>query len=148
MSEPTGLLQGIAQTLRRNKWLLVILCVAFLLRLGFMLKFTPVISGDGCEYIRMGMELRDGKPLTGVFEWPETMYGTFYPVLIAGVSHLGLSAEHAAKLLALLFGTGLVLLAFLPVTVNLPDMVSVVFASAVPVNPGCFPPTLTENSPG
>jgi 4-amino-4-deoxy-L-arabinose transferase-like glycosyltransferase len=113
MSEATGLLQGMTQTLRRHKWLLVILCVAFLLRLGFMLKFTPVISGDGCEYIRMGMELREGEPLTGVFEWPETMYGTFYPVLIAGVSHLGLSAEHAAKLLALLFGTALVLLAFL-----------------------------------
>jgi len=113
MSEAAGLLQGSLRNLRRNKWLLVVLCAAFLLRLGFMLKFTPVISGDGCEYIRMGMEIRDGKPLTGVFEWPETMYGTFYPVLIAGVSRAGLSAEHAAKLLALLFGTGLVLMAFL-----------------------------------
>src|SRR5204863_9517571 len=105
--------QGSAPSLRRNKLLLGILCVAFLLRLSFMLKSTAVISGDGCEYIRMEMELRDGKHLTGVFEWPETMYGTFYSVLIAAVSHLGLSAEHAAKLLALLFGTGLVLLAFL-----------------------------------
>lgn len=95
------------------KWLVAILVVAFLLRLGFMLQFTPVISGDGCEYIRMGIELRDGKPLTGSFDWPETMYGTLYPVLIAGVSKLGLSAEHAAYLLSLLFGTGLVLAAFL-----------------------------------
>lgn len=94
------------------KWLVAILLVAFILRLGFMLYFTPVISGDGCEYIRMGMELRDGKPLTGVFEWPETMYGTLYPVLIAGVSRLGLSAEHSAELLSLLFGTALVLVAF------------------------------------
>src|SRR5438309_809343 len=47
MSEATGLLQRIAPSLRRNKWLLVILCVAFLLRLGFMLKLTPVISGGG-----------------------------------------------------------------------------------------------------
>jgi 4-amino-4-deoxy-L-arabinose transferase-like glycosyltransferase len=95
------------------KWLVAILLVAFLLRLGFMLQFTPVISGDGCEYIRMGIELRDGKPLTGSFDWPETMYGTLYPVLIAVVSKLGLSAEHAAYLLSLLFGTGLVLAAFL-----------------------------------
>src|SRR5258708_3995779 len=95
------------------KWLLVILLVAFVLRLGFMLRFTPVISGDGCEYIRMGIELRDGKPLTGSFDWPETMYGTLYPVLIAGVSKLGFSAEHAAYLLSLLFGIGLVLAAFL-----------------------------------
>jgi len=94
------------------KWLLAILAVAFFLRVGFMLKFTPVISGDGCEYIRMGIDLRDGKPLTGSFDWPETMYGTLYPVLIAGVSRLGLSAEHAAYLLSLLFGTALVLLAF------------------------------------
>jgi 4-amino-4-deoxy-L-arabinose transferase-like glycosyltransferase len=41
------------------------------------------------------------------------MYGTLYPVLIAVVSKLGLSAEHAAYLLSLLFGTGLVLAAFL-----------------------------------
>jgi 4-amino-4-deoxy-L-arabinose transferase-like glycosyltransferase len=95
------------------KWLVAILLVAFLLRLGFMLQFTPVISGDGCEYIRMGIELRDGKPLTGSFDWPETMYGTLYPVLIAVVSKLGLSAEHAAYLLSLLFGTGLVLAALL-----------------------------------
>jgi 4-amino-4-deoxy-L-arabinose transferase-like glycosyltransferase len=95
------------------KWLVAILLVAFLLRLGFMLQFTPVISGDGCEYIRMGIELRDGKPLTGSFDWPETMYGTLYPVLIAGVSKLGFSAEHAGYLLSLLFGTGLVLAAFL-----------------------------------
>jgi 4-amino-4-deoxy-L-arabinose transferase-like glycosyltransferase len=95
------------------KWLIAILLVAFVLRLGFMLQFTPVISGDGCEYIRMGIELRDGKPLTGSFDWPETMYGTLYPVLIAGVSKLGFSAEHAAYLLSLLFGTGLVLAAFL-----------------------------------
>ena len=95
------------------KWLVGILLVAFLLRLGFMLQFTPVISGDGCEYIRMGIELRDGKPLTGSFDWPETMYGTLYPVLIAGVSKLGFTAEHAAYLLSLLFGTGLVLAAFL-----------------------------------
>src|SRR5712691_8152786 len=95
------------------KWLVMILLAAFLLRLGFMLQFTPVISGDGCEYIRMGMELRDGKPLTGSFDWPETMYGTLYPLLIGGVSKLGLSAEHAAYLLSLLFGTGLVLAAFL-----------------------------------
>ena len=95
------------------KWLIAILLVAFFLRLGFMLHFTPVISGDGCEYIRMGIELRDGKPLTGSFDWPETMYGTLYPVLIAGVSKLGLSAEHAAYLLSLLFGTGLVFAAFL-----------------------------------
>src|SRR5260370_38331176 len=95
------------------KWLVMILLAAFLLRLGFMLQFTPVISGDGCEYIRMGIELRDGKPLTGSFDWPETMYGTLYPVLIAGVSKVGLSAEHAAYLLSLLFGTGLVFAAFL-----------------------------------
>jgi 4-amino-4-deoxy-L-arabinose transferase-like glycosyltransferase len=95
------------------KWLIAILLVAFFLRLGFMLQFTPVISGDGCEYIRMGIELRDGKPLTGSFDWPETMYGTLYPVLIAGVSKIGFSAEHAAYLLSLLFGTGLVLAAFL-----------------------------------
>jgi len=95
------------------KWLMAILLVAFFLRLGFLLHFTPVISGDGCEYIRMGIELRDGKPLTGSFDWPETMYGTLYPVLIAGVSKLGLSAEHAAYLLSLLFGTGLVFAAFL-----------------------------------
>jgi 4-amino-4-deoxy-L-arabinose transferase-like glycosyltransferase len=95
------------------KWLVAILLAAFLLRLGFMLQFTPIISGDGCEYIRMGIELRDGKPLTGSFDWPETMYGTLYPVLIAGVSKLGFSAEHAAYLLSLLFGTGLVLAAFL-----------------------------------
>jgi 4-amino-4-deoxy-L-arabinose transferase-like glycosyltransferase len=61
----------------------------------------------------MGIELRDGKPLTGSFDWPETMYGTLYPVLIAGVSKLGFTAEHAAYLLSLLFGTGLVLAAFL-----------------------------------
>src|SRR5260370_28692647 len=61
----------------------------------------------------MGMEMRDGKPLTGSFDWPETMYGTLYPLLIGGVSKLGLSAEHAAYLLSLLFGTGLVLAAFL-----------------------------------
>ena len=95
-----------------HTWLGAILLFAFVLRLGFMLALTPVISGDGCEYVRMGMELRDGKPLTGVFDWPETMYGTFYPALIAVVSHLGLSAEHAAKALVLLFGTGLVLAAF------------------------------------
>lgn len=95
------------------KWLFAILLVAFVLRLGFMLQFTPVISGDGCEYIRMGIELRDGKPLTGSFDWPETMYGTLYPVLIAGVSKLGMSAEHAAYALSQLFGTGLVLAAFL-----------------------------------
>ena len=95
------------------KWLVAILLVAFLLRLGFMLQFTPVISGDGCEYIRMGIELRDGRPLTGSFDWPETMYGTLYPVLIAGVSKLGFSAEHAAYLLSLLFGTALVFAAFL-----------------------------------
>ena len=95
------------------RWLVAILLVAFLLRLGFMLQFTPVISGDGCEYIRMGIEIRDGKPLTGSFDWPETMYGTLFPVLIAGVSKLGFSAEHAAYLLSLLFGTGLVLGAFL-----------------------------------
>lgn len=94
------------------KWLFAILLVAFLLRLGFMLKFTPVISGDGCEYVRMAIEIRDGKPLTGVFDWPETMYGTLYPVLIAGTSHLGMSAEHAAELLSLAFGTALVLVAF------------------------------------
>jgi len=94
------------------KWLYAILLIAFVLRLGFMLHFTPVISGDGCEYIRMGIDLRDGKPLTGSFEWPETMYGILYPVLIAGVSKLGMSAEHAAYLLSLLFGTGLVLVAF------------------------------------
>src|SRR5712672_214336 len=95
------------------KWLFGILLLAFVLRLGFMLRFTPVISGDGCEYIRMGIELRDGKPLTGSFDWPETMYGTLYPVLIAVVSKVGISAEHAAYLLSLLFGTGLVLGAFL-----------------------------------
>ena len=95
------------------RWGIGILLVAFFLRLGFMLHFTPVISGDGCEYIRMGIDLRDGKPLTGSFDWPETMYGTLYPVLIAGVSKLGLSAEHAAYLLSLLFGTGLVFAAFL-----------------------------------
>jgi len=95
------------------KWLVAILLVAFLLRSGYMLQFTPVISGDGCEYIRMGIELRDGKPLTGSFDWPETMYGTLFPVLIAGVSKLGFSAEHAAYVLSLLFGTGLVLGAFL-----------------------------------
>jgi 4-amino-4-deoxy-L-arabinose transferase-like glycosyltransferase len=94
------------------KWLIAILLMAFVLRLGFMLQFTPVISGDGCEYIRMGIELRDGKPLTGSFDWPETMYGTLYPVLIAGVSKLGLSAEHAAYALSLLFGMALVLIAF------------------------------------
>ena len=93
-------------------WLFAILLVAFLLRLGFMLKLTPVISGDGCEYVRMAMEIRDGKPLTGVFDWPETMYGTLYPVLIAETSRLGMSAEHAAELLSLVFGTGLVLVAF------------------------------------
>src|SRR5260370_12358233 len=95
------------------KWLVAILLVALLLRIGFMLQFTPVISGDGCESIRMGIELRDGRPLTGSFDWPETMYGTLYPVLIAGVSKLGFSAEHAAYLLSLLFGIGLVLAAFL-----------------------------------
>lgn len=95
------------------KWLVAILLIAFSLRLGFMLHFTPVIGGDGCEYVRMGMDLRDGKPLTGSFEWPETMYGTLYPVMIAGISKLSLSAEHAAYLLSLLFGTGLVLIAFL-----------------------------------
>ena len=114
---PAGTMSAeIAKELRSPisyKWLVAILLVAFLLRLGFMLQFTPVISGDGCEYIRMGMELRDGKPLTGSFDWPETMYGTLYPVLIGGVSKLGLSAEHAAYLLSLLFGTGLVLAAFL-----------------------------------
>jgi 4-amino-4-deoxy-L-arabinose transferase-like glycosyltransferase len=95
------------------KWVVAILLVAFGLRVGYMIFFTPVISGDGCEYIRMGMEIRDGKPLTGSFDWPETMYGTLFPVLIAGVSKLGFSAEHAAYLLSLLFGTGLVFAAFL-----------------------------------
>lgn len=95
------------------KWVVAILLVAFALRVGYMMFFTPVISGDGCEYIRMGMEIRDGKPLTGSFDWPETMYGTLFPVLIAGVSKLGFSAEHAAYLLSLLFGTGLVFAAFL-----------------------------------
>jgi 4-amino-4-deoxy-L-arabinose transferase-like glycosyltransferase len=95
------------------KVLISIVAVALVLRIAFMLFFTPVISGDGCEYIRMGIDLRDGKPLTGSFDWPETMYGTLYPVLIAGVSRLGLSAEHAAYLLSLLFATALVPVAFL-----------------------------------
>ena len=112
MNSVTSWGNEIVERLRRHKWLLAILFVAFALRLGFMLRFAPIISGDGCEYVRMGMQLRDGKPLTGVFDWPETMYGTFYPVLIAAVSRLGISAEHAAKVLALIFGTGLILVAF------------------------------------
>ncbi len=95
------------------KWLLVIFLVATCLRLGFMLRYTPVISGDGCEYIRMGMQIRDGKPLTGNFEWPETMYGTLYPILIAGVSKLGLAAEASAYLLSLVSGVVLIWVAFL-----------------------------------
>jgi hypothetical protein len=113
MNSAPASVSNIFERLRQKTWLLLILFVAFALRLGFMLRFAPVISGDGCEYIRMGMQLRDGKPLTGVFDWPETMYGTLYPVLIAAISRLGMSAEHAAKVLALIFGTGLVLVAFL-----------------------------------
>jgi 4-amino-4-deoxy-L-arabinose transferase-like glycosyltransferase len=94
------------------KWLSLIVGVAFLLRLAFMFLLTPVISGDGCEYIRMGINLRDGKPLTGSFEWPETMYGTLYPILIAAVSKLGISAEHSAYLLSLIFGSIMVVIAF------------------------------------
>jgi 4-amino-4-deoxy-L-arabinose transferase-like glycosyltransferase len=113
MNSAPILANSLLKKLSQNRWLLAILLIAFVLRLGFMLTLAPVISGDGCEYVRMGMEIRDGKPLTGVFDWPETMYGTFYPILIAGISTLGVSAEHAAKLLALLFGTALVLIAFL-----------------------------------
>ena len=96
-----------------SKYLLLILAVALGLRVGFALFLTPVISGDGSEYVRMGMEIRQGKPLTGSFEWPETMYGTLYPVLIAGVSKIGVSPEAAAYLLSLASGIGLILLAFL-----------------------------------
>ena len=96
-----------------SKYLLLILAVALGLRVGFALFLTPVISGDGSEYVRMGMEIRQGKPLTGSFEWPETMYGTLYPILIAGVSKTGVSPEAAAYLLSLASGIGLIVLAFL-----------------------------------
>lgn len=99
--------------LSRHGRLLLILVVAFGLRIGFMLFYTPVISGDGCEYVRMGMEIRDHKPVTGIFDWPETMYGSLFPVLIAGVSKLGLSAEAAAYLLALASGMALIVVAYL-----------------------------------
>ncbi len=96
-----------------HKWVLAILLVAFGLRLYWRLNQSPVISGDGAEYVRMAISLRDSHRLLSSWGGPETMYAPFYAVLMAALSSSGMSAEFAGNCIALVSGTALVLMLYL-----------------------------------
>ena len=69
----------------RFKPLLLLFVLGFIPRIYWMITRTPVISGEGSEYVRMAENLALGKGLVGNFEGPETMYAPFFPLLTAAL---------------------------------------------------------------
>ena len=90
----------------------VIVLIGLGLRLAWMLTETPVISMEGAEYVRMAENLVQGRGLIGNFEGPETMYTPLFSVLTAGLMLVTRNGETAAHLVALLFGTALIVVVF------------------------------------
>ena len=89
----------------------MILLLGFALRLHWMITQTPIMS-DGTLYVRVAENLISGNGPIGLWGEPDTMYGLLFPFLIAGTATVVPSAETAAHVVALVFGTALIATVF------------------------------------
>jgi len=116
---PTSVAASTRSAARTTAWyskykvLILLMFLMLPLRLHWMLTQTPVISGEGAEYVRMAESLASGHGLRGNFEGPETMYTPLYSVLVAGLHRLIGNSELAAHVVSIIFGTALIIPVFL-----------------------------------
>ena len=94
------------------KWLIVILAIAFLLRVLSWIQGAPIVAVDGSEYLCGARNLTRGLGYVGCYDGPELMYTPMYSLLIAALSFLVRDFELSAHLISVFFGTFLILPVF------------------------------------
>lgn len=87
----------------RRMWLIV--CLAFVLRLMWLLTYPQVINNEGALYARLAENLFAGKGYVGISGGPHTIYPPLYPLLIGAVSYAVGDTETTGRLISLLMGT-------------------------------------------
>ncbi|KAA3613230.1 MAG: hypothetical protein D8M58_13065 [Calditrichaeota bacterium] len=99
------------QYLKPDKFLLIILAVALILRLYFIISFD-YISPDGTQYATLGYNLvHEFKYESNGAHFPDIIQPPLYPLLLGLVSIL-FSSIMAGKIVSLIFGILLVLLVY------------------------------------
>jgi hypothetical protein len=96
--------------IRRDKiFLIAILLLGLVLRLGWWLLRAPVISIEAAEYLCAAQNLLKGHGLVGCYPGPELMYTPFYSILTAAISAAVRNIEVAAHLVSLVSSVCLIL---------------------------------------
>ena len=92
-----------------RKTLILILLLAFSLRVGWMLYNSQSMENEGAEYARIAQNLLQKQQYNGILGGPESIFPPLYPLLIAATSFVSGDTEIAGRAVSLAFGTLLVL---------------------------------------
>ena len=95
-----------------RKTLLLVLLLAFALRLGWTLYNSRAMENEGAEYARIAQNLLHHRQYYGILGGPESIFPPLYPVLIAATSLVSRDTEIAGRAISLVVGSLLVLPVF------------------------------------
>jgi 4-amino-4-deoxy-L-arabinose transferase-like glycosyltransferase len=114
----------------RERWILVALCgLAFLLRL-WLLRSVPVIETDGVQYVEIARRFQQsGSPFDSLFH-------PLYPMAIAAMQPLAGDYELAGRLVSALFGTAVLLPAFILARALLGSPAAILTGILMAIHPG------------
>jgi 4-amino-4-deoxy-L-arabinose transferase-like glycosyltransferase len=90
-------------------FLILIVLLAFGIRLYWMTEHAVVITTEGADYARQGENFLHGNGFRGIMGHQELLDPPGYALLIAGVTFLIRNSETATKVISLLLGVGLIL---------------------------------------
>lgn len=96
----------------RDKVLLALVLLAFVVRLVWLLTRTPVLENEGAEYAAIARNILEGHGYQGLMDGPQLLFPPLYPLLIAGISLVVGEAGLAARVVSLVMGSALVLPAY------------------------------------
>ncbi len=98
-----------------NRWVLVLIALAFVLRLAFwsLIAGSTPIDNDGTEYVRAIQNLRDGLGFVGMRGTPLLVFPPLYSILIGFVSLFTGNEETAGRIISIVAGALLPLAVFL-----------------------------------
>lgn len=101
-----------AAPLYRDRIFLIVLAVAFGVRLIWMLLGPEVMEGEGTSYTRTAENLLRGRGFESQYGGPQTMYTLLFSLLIAISKLIFTDSEIAARMVGVITGSALVIPVF------------------------------------
>ncbi len=98
--------------LYRDRAFLIVLAVAFGVRLIWMLVGPEVMEGEGTSYTRTAENLLRGRGFESQYGGPQTMYTLLFSLLIAVSKLLFVDSDSAARMVGVIAGSALVIPVF------------------------------------